>query len=137
MSSGLNTLSGTIYEDFIADKMPKDISEKRISNIMKIISVVLGLVCMLFVFLVQFMGGLFQLTLKVTALAGGPILAIFTLGMLTPFVNTKVRILVIYYFIYHNLYNTFANATFFLGYFMGYPWRCMHCCLLIIWSHLL
>lgn len=92
MSSGLNTLAGTIYEDFLASRMPKDISEKRISDIMKIISVVLGLVSMAFVFMVQYLGTLFQLTLKVMSLAGGPILAMFSLGMLVPFVNTKVRI---------------------------------------------
>lgn len=90
MSSGLNTLAGTIYEDFLADRMPKDITEKRISDIMKLISVLLGLICMVFVFLVQYMGGLFQLTMKVASLAGGPILAMFLLGMLLPFVNTKV-----------------------------------------------
>lgn len=46
---------------------------------------------MIFVFLVQFMGGLFQLTMKVGSLAGGPIWGMFTLGMTMPFVNTKVR----------------------------------------------
>lgn len=92
MSSGLNTLAGTIYEDFLSTRMPKTISEKRISDIIKLICVLLGLVCMIFVFLVQFMGGLFQLTLKVAALAGGPLLGMFLLGMTLPFVNTKVRI---------------------------------------------
>lgn len=71
--------------------MPKNITEKRISDIIKTTCVILGLICMVFVFLVQYLGGIFQLTLKVSAIAGGPILGMFTLGMTLPFINTKVR----------------------------------------------
>lgn len=36
ISSGLNTLSGTLYEDFIKEWLPVTTSEKTASNIMKV-----------------------------------------------------------------------------------------------------
>ncbi|XP_015430372.1 PREDICTED: sodium-coupled monocarboxylate transporter 2-like [Dufourea novaeangliae] len=60
MSTGLNSMSGVIYEDMIKPCLRDPISEVAASRIMKIMVVVIGTVCVAFVFLVEKLGGLIQ-----------------------------------------------------------------------------
>lgn len=86
----MNSLSGLIYEDFLYGFMPKDISQERVSNILKIIVVIIGVVATALVLVVQHLGGLFQLGITLSGITAGPLLGLFTLGMLFPFANSKV-----------------------------------------------
>lgn len=88
MSSGLNTLAGTIYEDFLRPFFPKS-SEKRVSDVMKALVVVLGLLMLSLVFIVEQMGQVFRISIAVSGLTDGALLGLFTVGMLSRFVNTK------------------------------------------------
>lgn len=88
MSSGLNTLSGTIYEDFIRHRYPKA-SEKRVSDVMKTLVVVLGLLMLSLVFVVEHMGQVFRISIAVSGLTAGALLGLFTIGMTSRYVNTK------------------------------------------------
>lgn len=88
MSTGLNTLSGTIYEDFLRPHFPNT-SEKRVSDIMKTLVVVLGLLMLSLVFVVEQMGQVFRISIAVSGLTAGALLGLFTVGMLSRFVNTK------------------------------------------------
>lgn len=90
MSACLNTLSGTIYEDFIKPWMPKNTTEKRASNIMKCIVVILGTFCTGMVFVVENLDSALPLSISFGGVASGPLLGIFTLGMMIPFANTWV-----------------------------------------------
>lgn len=90
MSSGLNTLAGTIYEDFISPFMPSSTTEKRASDLMKILVMLLGALCTLLVFVVEKLGGIIQLSYSLSGITAGPLLGIFALGMLFPAANTKV-----------------------------------------------
>lgn len=89
MSSSWNTLAGTIYEDFIRNRMP-DASEKTASNVMKVIVVILGGITFGLVFVVERMGTVFAMTITIQGLAAGTMLGIFTFGMLCRQGNTKV-----------------------------------------------
>lgn len=88
MSSGLNTLAGTIYEDFLRHRYPKA-SEKRVSDVMKVLVVVLGILILSLVFIVERMGQVFRISIAVSGLTAGSLLGLFTIGMLSRYVNTK------------------------------------------------
>ncbi|XP_014468065.1 PREDICTED: sodium-coupled monocarboxylate transporter 1-like [Dinoponera quadriceps] len=90
MSAGLNTVTGTIYEDFIDPWMPEsNDKETKAANIMKVTVVILGLLCVGMVFLVDRLGDIFQLSLTVTGITAGTMLGLFSLGMLVPWATTK------------------------------------------------
>ncbi|XP_059617498.1 sodium-coupled monocarboxylate transporter 1-like [Phlebotomus argentipes] len=88
MSSSLNTLAGTIYEDFLRHRFPKA-SEKQASSTMKIIVVILGVIQLACVFVVERMGTIFYLTLAINGITAGALLGIFSMGMLLRKANTK------------------------------------------------
>uniref|UniRef100_A0A7G3AYE8 Putative sodium/solute symporter n=2 Tax=Lutzomyia longipalpis TaxID=7200 RepID=A0A7G3AYE8_LUTLO len=88
MSTSLNTLAGTIYEDFMRHRLPKA-SEKQASNTMKIIVVILGLIQLACVFVVERMGTVFYLTLALNGIAAGALLGLFSMGMMMRNANTK------------------------------------------------
>lgn len=64
MSAQLNTVSGTIYEDFIVKMMRIKVSELTASIIMKCIVVISGFVCVGLVFVVDKLGGILQVCFK-------------------------------------------------------------------------
>ncbi|XP_034172067.1 sodium-coupled monocarboxylate transporter 2 isoform X2 [Osmia lignaria lignaria] len=90
MSAGLNTVAGTIYEDFIDPWLPDNNNkETRAANIMKLIVVAVGILCLALVFLVAFLGDIFQVSLTLHGITSGAMLGIFTLGMLIPWATSK------------------------------------------------
>ncbi|XP_071451106.1 sodium-coupled monocarboxylate transporter 1-like [Hetaerina americana] len=89
MSTGLNSMAGVIYEDFIHPCLKVQISEARASTIMKIICVFIGIFCVGMVFIVEHLGAVIQLSGSLGGITSGPMLAIFALGMLFPWVNSK------------------------------------------------
>lgn len=88
MSTGLNTLAGTIYEDFLRPRYPAA-SEKSASNVMKLLVVILGILILSLVFVVEHMGQVFRISIAVSGLTAGALLGLFTIGMMSRFVNTK------------------------------------------------
>lgn len=60
MSAQLNTVSGTIYEDFIVKIMGVKVSELTASIIMKCIVVVSGILCVALVVVVEKLNGIIQ-----------------------------------------------------------------------------
>ncbi|XP_015834034.1 sodium-coupled monocarboxylate transporter 2 [Tribolium castaneum] len=89
LSATLNCLAGTLYEDFISKFMHKGITEKSASNILKIIVIVTGVACTVLVFVIEHMGGLLKLSISLGGVTNGPLLGLFTLGMLFPRANSK------------------------------------------------
>lgn len=85
----MNCLAGTVYEDFIS-KILKNPSEKKISFILKSIVLIAGIVCIGVVYIVDKFEGVMQLSFIIAGITNGPTLAIFTIGMLFPFVNSNV-----------------------------------------------
>lgn len=60
MSAALNTLAGIIYEDFVSQWVSKNISDRRASNIIKLIVVILGVISVTLVFFVNMLKGIVQ-----------------------------------------------------------------------------
>ena len=107
LSSSLNTLAGTLYEDFVRHNYPNN-SEKRASDIMKGMVVFIGkikfqspifktinylfiykgLFVMGLVFIVEHLGAVFHLAISLSGVTAGSLLGIFTLGMVSRRANT-------------------------------------------------
>ncbi|XP_038107357.1 sodium-coupled monocarboxylate transporter 1 [Culex quinquefasciatus] len=88
MSSSLNTLAGTIYEDFIRPCRP-NASERSSSATMKLIVVILGLLVIGLVFIVEKLGSIVQMAVSCTGVISGSVMGMFTLGMVSTRANTK------------------------------------------------
>jgi Na+/proline symporter len=88
MSSSLNTIAGSIYEDFIRNQFPK-LSEKRASDIMKILVVISGAIIVGLVFIVEKMGQVFRVGFVINGLTVGALSGIFIAGMFSRSINTK------------------------------------------------
>ncbi|RZC38851.1 sodium-coupled monocarboxylate transporter 1-like, partial [Asbolus verrucosus] len=89
MSTGLNSMTGVIFEDLIKPRIKKPLSEGQASFLMKVIVVIIGSICVALVFVVEKMGALIQATGSLGAITAGPLLGIFTLGMFFPIANPK------------------------------------------------
>lgn len=88
MSSSLNTVAGTIYEDFVRHHFP-NATEKRASDTMKVFVVILGILMLSLVFVVEKMGQVFRLNFVIAGLFAGTQLGIFSIGMMSRTANTK------------------------------------------------
>ncbi|KAJ8688365.1 hypothetical protein QAD02_024160 [Eretmocerus hayati] len=93
MSTGLNSMSGVIYEDMIKPCLKKPMSDVGASRIMKLIVVVVGSICVALVFVVEKLSGLIQAGKSLSGITAGPLLGIFTLGMFCPFANSAGAII--------------------------------------------
>lgn len=89
LSGNLNSVSGTIYEDFLR----RPLARKGIKNdglVLKILVVIMGIISTLMVYVVENMGGILQLAIGMGSIAHGPLLGMFVLGMFFPRANSKV-----------------------------------------------
>jgi len=80
----------TIFQPFKSE----DTSDKRRVFRMKILVVVYGVVCITLSFLAKYLGAVLQSALTIFGVIGGPVTAVFTLGILVPYVNQKVIVCV-------------------------------------------
>ncbi|KAG8229116.1 hypothetical protein J437_LFUL009585 [Ladona fulva] len=87
MSTGLNSMAGVMYEDFIRPNLKVKISEERASHIMKVICIIIGVLCVCMVFIVEHLGAVIQVSGSLGGITTGPMLAIFVLGMFFPWAN--------------------------------------------------
>ncbi|KAJ1532030.1 hypothetical protein ONE63_000664 [Megalurothrips usitatus] len=91
MSSGLNTLAGTVYEDFLVhfvSRRARPPTDKEASLIVKGLALLVGLLCMLLMFVVERLGSVLQVTYTLGGVTGGAQLGLFVLGMFVPWANT-------------------------------------------------
>uniref|UniRef100_A0A1Y1M5J0 Sodium-coupled monocarboxylate transporter 1 n=1 Tax=Photinus pyralis TaxID=7054 RepID=A0A1Y1M5J0_PHOPY len=89
LSTNLLNLATTIYTDFLSGFVPKSTPEKKISYLLKLIVVVVGIVDCCLVFLVAKFGGILQFAISLLGITYGSLLGIFTLGMVFPIANEK------------------------------------------------
>lgn len=93
VSTALNSLSAVTLEDYFKNiyyaikKKPFNTSEHDSALISKVLSTFYGFICIGVAFLSQNLGGVLQASLTIFGVVGGPLLAIFTLGMFTKIAN--------------------------------------------------
>ncbi|XP_045595048.2 putative sodium-dependent multivitamin transporter [Procambarus clarkii] len=92
VSSALNSLAAVTVQDYILPFLPSrfGIREKQATKMCKVIACVYGVVCMAIAFLTQLVGtGVLQASLTIFGAVGGPLLSLFTMGMLFKGSNEK------------------------------------------------
>lgn len=65
-------------------------TEKQASTTMKLITLIVGILVTLLVFLVEQLGSVFQVSAQLSGIMAGSLLAMFILGMTSRSANTKV-----------------------------------------------
>lgn len=90
LSTCLNSMSAVVLEDFFKPFVKKPLSNLAINWIMRLVVVGMGIVCVALVFVVQKMGTVLQLTMSLEAITNGPLLGIFTIGILLPWISANV-----------------------------------------------
>ncbi|CRK90103.1 CLUMA_CG003821, isoform A [Clunio marinus] len=99
ISSCLNSLAAVTIEDYVKPiylflmKRPLKMSPQRSALPSKIIAGVYGIICIGTAYLAQHIGGILQISLTIFGVVGGPLLALFTLGMGTKRANEKGSII--------------------------------------------
>ncbi|XP_024083518.1 sodium-coupled monocarboxylate transporter 2-like isoform X2 [Cimex lectularius] len=88
MSTSLNTIAGTVFEDFISPFLPPKIREEYAGKIMRIIVLVTGAICVLMVMVIENMGQILEMASSFGGVTTGTSLGIFILGILFPCANT-------------------------------------------------
>ncbi|KAM5170175.1 sodium-coupled monocarboxylate transporter 1 [Mantella aurantiaca] len=87
VSSSINALAAVTVEDLIKPYF-KNLSETKLSWISKGASLLYGAICIGMAGLASLMGGLLQAALSIFGMVGGPLLGLFSLGILFPFANS-------------------------------------------------
>ncbi|XP_023246810.1 putative sodium-dependent multivitamin transporter isoform X2 [Copidosoma floridanum] len=91
ISAGLNSLAAVTLEDYIKPMYSfcsgHKLSENQSIVCSKILVLVFGISCIALAFAAQLLGGILQASLTIFGVVGGPLLGIFTLGMLVESAN--------------------------------------------------
>ncbi|XP_052902190.1 sodium-coupled monocarboxylate transporter 1 isoform X1 [Anopheles moucheti] len=87
LSTGLNSMSAVVLEDFFKPFSNRPLSEKQTSIIMRAVVAVFGAMCVALVLVVEKLGSVLQLSMSLGSVSNGPLLGIFTLGVLIPWAN--------------------------------------------------
>ncbi|KAG9345664.1 hypothetical protein JZ751_008808 [Albula glossodonta] len=86
VSSSINGLAAVTIEDLV--KPYFTVSERKLSWMSKGLSLLYGALCIGMAGVASLMGGLIQAAVSIFGVIGGPLLGLFTLGILCPFANS-------------------------------------------------
>ncbi|GAB6024080.1 hypothetical protein CHUAL_008794 [Chamberlinius hualienensis] len=87
VSSNLNSLATIVISNFVTPLKP-NLSEKTLMNLSKVLVAVIGVICTALVALIM-TTRIVKITFDVFGLGSGPIVLLFTIGMLLPWINLK------------------------------------------------
>ncbi|GAB6032201.1 hypothetical protein CHUAL_010845 [Chamberlinius hualienensis] len=85
VSSMLNSLAAIIY----IKPFKPNLTEAATFKLSKILVTIYGGLCIALVALAELMGNVARVTFSIYGLTGGPVLTLFTIGMLLPWANSK------------------------------------------------
>ncbi|XP_060071549.1 sodium-coupled monocarboxylate transporter 1-like [Ylistrum balloti] len=87
ISSGLNAVAAVLLEDFVRPFYSHPISGRGSTIFSKVTIVIAGFCCIGLAFVVSKLGAILQVAYIMFGILGGPLLGLFTLGMLFPWAN--------------------------------------------------
>uniref|UniRef100_A0A182LRU4 Sodium/solute symporter n=1 Tax=Anopheles culicifacies TaxID=139723 RepID=A0A182LRU4_9DIPT len=87
LSSALNALSAITLEDFCKPYCKKPLTEKQIGYIMRGSVLIYGTISILLSFCVEHLGTVMQLAMTLSSASAAPLLGMFVMGCLMPWVN--------------------------------------------------
>ncbi|XP_014686940.1 sodium-coupled monocarboxylate transporter 2 [Equus asinus] len=88
VAASINALATVTFEDFVKSCFPH-LSDKLSTWISKGLCLLFGVLCTSMAMAASLMGGVIQAALSIHGMCGGPMLGLFSLGILFPFVNWK------------------------------------------------
>lgn len=89
LSTGLNAMSAVVLEDFCKPFMKNGVSERLSKYIMRGTVLVLGVLSVALVYVVQHMGAVLQLSMSIPAACFGPMLGVYIVGFLLPWIGKR------------------------------------------------
>jgi sodium-coupled monocarboxylate transporter 8/12 len=90
LSTGLNSICAVILEDFFKPYSKKPLTDIQIKYITRSVVLIFGLICIILVFVVEQLGTVLQLSMSIGSIFQGPLLGIFTAGIMIPVINASV-----------------------------------------------
>lgn len=108
VSSGINSLAAVVHEDIIKPYVWKNLTDKQTLRLLKVMSVIAGILCICAAMVAGFMGNVVQATmvafgllgkdfpfallliLKNSPLLGAPMFGTFMLGLFVPYATNRV-----------------------------------------------
>ncbi|XP_062403127.1 sodium-coupled monocarboxylate transporter 2 [Sardina pilchardus] len=88
VAASINALATVTYEDFVS-QCCENISNQTAAWISKGLCIVFGVCCTSMAIAASYMGGIVQAALSIHGMCGGPMLGLFSLGILFPCANSK------------------------------------------------
>ncbi|XP_015284631.1 PREDICTED: sodium-coupled monocarboxylate transporter 2 [Gekko japonicus] len=88
VAASINALATVTFEDFIKN-CSSNLSERMSTWVSKGLCIVFGIVCTSMAAAASLMGGVVQASLSIHGMCGGPMLGLFTLGIIFPCTNWK------------------------------------------------
>lgn len=92
LSTGLNSMSCVILEDFCKPFWKSEISEATSSIIMRGTVLVLGILAVALVYIVQHMGSVLQLSMSIPTACFGPMLGVYVIGFTLPWIGRRATL---------------------------------------------
>ncbi|KAH8340859.1 hypothetical protein KR059_008350, partial [Drosophila kikkawai] len=93
LSTGMNSLAAVFLEDYIRPLARKPLTEHQTAIIMRLCTVIIGVLSVALVFVVERMGShVMQLSMTIGSVVQGPLLGLFVMGLLCPSIKSKSAI---------------------------------------------
>ncbi|XP_070142744.1 sodium-coupled monocarboxylate transporter 1 isoform X3 [Drosophila kikkawai] len=93
LSTGMNSLAAVFLEDYIRPLAKKPLTERQTAITMRLCTVIIGVLSVALVFVVERMGShVMQLAITLGSVVQGPLLGLFSMGLLCPSINSKSAI---------------------------------------------
>ncbi|KAG5681246.1 hypothetical protein PVAND_010697 [Polypedilum vanderplanki] len=92
LSTGLNSMSCVILEDFCKPFVKREISESMSSLIMRGTVLVIGLLAVGLVYVVQHLGSVLQLSMSIPTACFGPMLGVYVIGFTLPWIGRRATL---------------------------------------------
>lgn len=94
VSSFVNSLAAVTLEDFVRPfcLAGRNVSPEREALLAKIMAVLFGIVCLLLTVLAEQMTGILEASLTIFGVVGGPLLGLFTLGMISKTCSSRAAL---------------------------------------------
>ncbi|XP_054745200.1 sodium-coupled monocarboxylate transporter 1 isoform X1 [Anastrepha obliqua] len=89
LSTGLNSLACVISQDVIGSFLKSPLNERQTATLLRLIVFVFGVSCIGLVYIVEKLGMVLQLATMTGAVTMGPLLAVYTMGVVVPWINGR------------------------------------------------
>ncbi|XP_072142457.1 sodium-coupled monocarboxylate transporter 1-like [Dermacentor andersoni] len=88
VSASLSSLATTTLQDIVKTYIKPDLGDRAAGILLKVLTVVFGVIVVAMVYVAQQMGDVLQSALSILGIVGGPLVGVYSLGIFVPFANS-------------------------------------------------